>query len=88
MPNRHLTRRRPQQRGRYAWARIPHEHTGDSVVVYRLFRRDLRNTLHCEQRVFIDRCAREYIAAELRAARQRLRDRVDDIDLAILGVAA
>jgi hypothetical protein len=88
MPNRHLTRRRPQQRGRYAWARIPDEHAGDSVVVYRLFRRDLRNTLHCEQRVFTARYTRKHIAAELRAARRRLRDRVDDIDLAILGVAA
>ena len=55
-------------------------------VVYRLFRRDMRRALHAELCNFHSDCTRQLIAKTLRAARHRLRNTVDEIDLQIMGV--
>jgi len=56
------------------------------MVIWRLFRRDQSGRLHCSLHAYSDRDQREFIADELRHARHQLRNRVDDIDLEIMGV--
>lgn len=77
-----MTRRLPSRRDRFCWARIPQE---SGAVVYRLYRRDMRGAVHAVLRNFpaIDRRA---MAEELNIARHQLRNTVDDIDLAFMGV--
>lgn len=82
---RHFTRKLPAHRGVFSYARIPLDSGG---VAYRLFRRDLNNVLHADLRNFHPDCGRRLIARDLRAARNQLRDQVDEIDLSILGVTA
>jgi hypothetical protein len=89
MAGRHLTRRTPQQRGRYAWSRtLMVARDGGLAVRYRLFRRDLKGLVRMEARTFQLGELRSCIAQSLRQARRILRERVDDVDLAILGVTA
>lgn len=76
-------RKLPAHRDGFSYARIPHP---DGGVVYRLFRRDLRRVVHAETLPFHPDCTRQLIAKKLRAARHKLRDRVDDIDLHLMGV--
>lgn len=76
-------RKLPAHRGTFSYARIPQDGGG---VVYRLFRRDMRRALHAELCNFHSDCTRQLIAKTLRAARHRLRNTVDEIDLQIMGV--
>jgi hypothetical protein len=55
-------------------------------VIYRLFRKDQRCVLHVEMHTFGRDWHRRAIAARLRTMRHALRDRVDEIDLALMGV--
>ena len=56
------------------------------ATVYRLFRRDQSGRLHCEMRVFHPDYPRRLMAQKLNRARHQLRNQVDEIDLAIMGV--
>lgn len=81
-----MTRRPPQKSGGFSWGRFPMGDTG--VVSYRLFRRDHRGALHFFMVDFRGDETRYEMACRLRAAKRRLRDRVDEVDLAAMGVAA
>ena len=84
--SRAITRKTPAKSNGFSWGRFPMGDTG--VVAYRLFRRDHRGALHTrciDLKPGDDRCA---IAASLRRARRSLRDQVDEIDLAAMGVEA
>lgn len=81
-----MTRRAPTRNGGFSWGRFPMGDTG--LVAYRLFRRDHRGALHTSILHFYPRDQRREVALALRQACHRLRDRVDDIDLAAMGVAA
>lgn len=83
---RRVTRKDPKKNPGFSWGRFPMGDTG--VVAYRLFRRDCRGALHLRSidlRPGDSRCA---IASSLRRARRTLRDQVDEIDLAAMGVEA
>ncbi|KMM77046.1 hypothetical protein ACP93_02455 [Xanthomonas sp. NCPPB 1128] len=80
-----FTRRAPRRNGGFSWGRVlPSEQT----VTYRLFRRDLTGALHCSMHTFHAATPRRAIANDLRRARHKLRDRVDEIDLATMGITA
>lgn len=83
-----FTRKLPAHHGVFSYARIPgHETTGTPAgVTYRLFRRDQAGALHAETRDFHPDCTRRFIASELNIARHQLRNTVDEIDLALMGV--
>lgn len=82
-----FTRKRPTGNGSFSWSR---QAAPDGTVVWRLFRRDQRNALHCKTVSYPPREQCELvaplIAAQLRAARHQLRNTVDEIDLALMGV--
>ena len=83
---RSFRRKEPKKNPGFSRGRFPMGDTG--VVAYRLFRRDSRGALHLRSidlRPGDSRCA---IAASLRRARRTLRDQVDEIDLAAMGVEA
>lgn len=84
--SRRLTRRAPTRNGGFRWGRYPKGDTG--VVAYRLFRRDLAGGLRVEGLDFYPKVRRQEIALEVRAACHRLRDQVDEIDLAAMEVPA
>ena len=77
-----LTRRMPNNRNRFCWARIPQD---SGSVLYRLYRRDMRGAVHAVLRNFTA-LDRHVMAEELNIARHQLRNTVDDIDLALMGV--
>lgn len=79
-----VARRSPKKLNGFSWGRFPVGDTG--VVAYRLFRRDQRGALHTSILHFYPRERRE-VALAVRQACHRLRDRVDEIDLAAMGVA-
>lgn len=81
-----MTRRPPRSNTGFSWGRFPLGDTG--LVSYRLFRRDWRGSLHMQVLDFRPGMPRPSIAAALWHARRVLRDRVDEIDLAAMGVAA
>ncbi len=81
-----VTRRSPTKNTGFSWGRFPMGASG--IVVYRLFRRDHRGAVHFVGLNFYRHDQRSAIAMALRAACHRLRDRVDEIDLAAMGVAA
>lgn len=81
-----MTRRAPAKNGGFSWGRFPMGDTG--VVSYRLFRRDNRGALHWHILDFRGDETRFEMAQRLRAAKRRLRDRVDEIEPAAMGVAA
>lgn len=83
-----FTRKLPAHHGCFSYARFPHQDTTGSFsgVIYRLFRRDQRGALHAETRNFHPDCSRRFIAVELNVARHQLRNTVDEIDLALMGV--
>jgi len=86
MIRQHSTRA-PQRNGGFSWGRFPMSETG--TVTYRLFRRDHKGALHMANLTFyLARDSRADIALALRHACHQLRDRVDTIDLAAMGVAA
>ncbi len=78
------TRKLPARRGSFSWGRAPEPTRG--MVIWRLFRRDQSGRLHCSLHAYSDRDPRETIADELRHARHHLRNKVDEIDLEIMGV--
>jgi len=78
-----LARKLPAHRGVFSYSRIPMD---DGAVVYRLFRRDQRGVLHAVTRNFHPDCSRHVIAEDLNIARHQLRNTVDDVDLALMGV--
>ncbi|MGV6491337.1 hypothetical protein ACTUVK_000500 [Stenotrophomonas rhizophila] len=84
--SRPITRRAPTRNGGFSWGRFPMGDTG--IVAYRLFRRDQSGTVHFQGFTAQPYHTRAEIAVGLRAACHRLRDRVDEIDLVELGVAA
>lgn len=83
--SRPFTRKLPAHCGSFSYARIPQ---AGGVVVYRLFRRDMRRALHVEICKFTPNVWRPTMARVLRAARHRLRNTVDEIDLQIMGVTS
>lgn len=78
-----MTRRMPHNRNSFCWARIPQD---DGGVLYRLYRRDMRRAVHAALRNFPAGCDRHTIASEINVARHQLRNAVDDVDLALMGV--
>lgn len=72
-------RRSPTKNTDFSWGRFPMGPSG--IVVHRLFRRDHAGALHFIGLNFY----RRDIAIALRAACHRLRDQVDEIDMARLG---
>jgi len=84
--SRPVTRRAPKRNGGFSWGRYPMGDTG--ITAYRLFRRDHTGAIHIENLHFYPQDQRRDIALALRAACHRLRDRVDEIDLAAWGVTA
>ncbi|MFB8927087.1 hypothetical protein QSH46_013320 [Xanthomonas arboricola pv. juglandis] len=84
--SKHLTRRAPKRKRGLCWGRTPDDST--SVVTWQLFRRDHRGAIHMSTLQFTYAEPRAYIAQRLRNARRKLRDRVDEIDLAAMGVTA
>jgi hypothetical protein len=84
--SRPLTRKSPTKSEGFSWGRFPMGDTG--VVSYRLFRRDHRGSLHMRRLDFNRTHTRADIARALKRARKALRDKVDEIDLEAMGVAA
>lgn len=73
----------PKRTRGFSWGRaINHE----GIMVWRLFRWDIHGRLHYERLAVDRRSRRSWIAQQLREHRHRLRDKVDSIDLAALGV--
>ncbi|PSD25174.1 hypothetical protein C7E13_00920 [Stenotrophomonas maltophilia] len=82
----HITRLAPKETLGLAWDRFP---TLDgSAVTWRLYRCDHRRAMHMHAETFSAHEDRAMIAGRLRRARRYLRDKVDDIDLGAMGVAA
>lgn len=75
-------RRTPKANGGFSWGRFPAEET----IQYRLFRRDHTGALHLSVITFAKNIPTEQIAADVRRARHQLRNKVDEIDLAAMGV--
>jgi len=78
-----VTRRSPKKQGGFSWGRFPMGLSG--IVVYRLFLRDQTGVAHFLGLNFYRRDTRRDVAIALRGACHRLRDQVDEIDLATLG---
>ncbi|MGQ4661299.1 hypothetical protein [Lysobacter sp. F6437] len=71
----------------FAWGRKLEQN--GSVVCYALFRRDNAGRLHpLHLQYLVGVAQRSMIARDLMAARKRLRDRVDEIDLQAMEEAA
>lgn len=84
--NRHIARRAPKETLGFAWSRFP---TVDgSAITWRLYRRDHRRAVHMHALTFFAHDDRAVIAGHLRRARRSLGDKVDDIDLVTMGLAA
>jgi hypothetical protein len=76
----HLRHRLPAKAKRgLSWGRSPRD---DGSVLYRLFRRDASNRVHQFCVVISPGERIEFIRAQLRDACRRIRDQVDEIDLA------
>ena len=84
--SRAITRKAPSKSNGFSWGRFPMGDTG--IVSYRLFRRDHHGAVHWHILDFKGDETRYEMAQRLKAAKRRLRDRVDEIDLAAMGVAA
>ncbi len=84
MITRHISDRRPAGRNT-AWTRKV-EMDG-SLVTYRLFRRDMRGKLHQSMLQYLTKNAkRSMIASDLRRVKKLLRGKIDEIDIAVLGL--
>lgn len=82
-----MKHRQPKPARGFSWARLP-EYPTEGDVTWRLFRRDHRGKLHMSSLTFTAGTDRRAIASALRRARHQLRDRVDEVDLLAMGVAA
>lgn len=86
---RHAAPRQPKKCAGFSWGRVA---LPDGGVSYRLFRRDQRGALHYFMRNYSAaelECSfnmRLAIAGELKRARHALRNQVDEVDLALMGV--
>lgn len=86
---RHAAPRQPKKSGGFSWGRVV---TPDGGISYRLFRRDQRGALHYFIRTYTaaelarSLNMRLVIADEIKRARHALRDQVDSVDLALMGV--
>jgi len=80
-----MTTRHPAKIGTFSWGRIVHE---SGAVTYRLFRRDRRNRVHMAIVVFQPGDSCRWRAQLLRRKYRDLRDQVDEVDLALMGIAA
>lgn len=79
-----VRRKCPNPHTRFSWGRV----MGDSgSVTYRLFRRDHRRAMHVAMHRFAAGTDRYAIAVKLREMRRELLERVDKIELHLLGVA-
>lgn len=76
--------RAPRGHMGFSWGRFPLAH--DAGVEYRLFRRDLSGRLYIVKRQFQPEQPRIQMARHLWQARIALRERVDEIVLAQLGL--
>lgn len=83
-PARHLFDRKPRGRNRFSWGRVRHGE-GRSVT-YRLFRRAFNGKLYMEVHTFNREDPRAGIARTVWNMRIRVRDAVDAVDLAALGL--
>ena len=90
MKTTHLNRRPPTQNGGFSWGRFPMPNQAGTAprVIYRHFRRDHTGLLHMDELKFFEGESRSEIAKAARDQRHKLRDRVDEIDLAAMGIAA
>lgn len=81
-PFRHFAVRSPKKAGGFSWGRalVRDGH----AVSYRLFRRDSRGRVHALLFDYQAGAPRSGIARDLMRARRTLRDRVDEIDLALM----
>jgi len=84
--SRSMARRSPKKQGGFSWGRFPMGLSG--IVVYRIFLRDHTGAVHFVGLNFYRRDTRRDMAIALRAACHRLRDQVNEIDLAAMGGAA
>lgn len=73
--------KQPAKKRGFTWGRITHK---DGPVVYHLFRRDQRGAIHALRCEFDPREPRGYVIRELRRTYRDLRDKVDEIDLAMM----
>ena len=78
-----FTRKRPTGIGSFTYARVVDK---PGVVLYRMCRRDGHGAHHYVQCAFAVEAPRAHIATELNIARHQLRNSVDDVDLALMGV--
>ncbi|KWV17178.1 hypothetical protein [Xanthomonas translucens] len=81
---RYLSRRKPQRNVGFSWGRVPA--AGGAAITWRLFRRDYSGACHLISLTFKAETPRDEIAGRLLRARHKLRDKVDEIDLAAMGV--
>lgn len=90
MKTSHLTTRAPHQNGGFSWGRYVFDQGTEKppMVVYRLFRRDHRGKLHMAVLTFSKGESRAAMGAAAKKKRHTLRDQVDEIDLAAMGIAA
>lgn len=81
---RHLQTRRPRKDRAVTWSR----HFDDGCIEWVFWRRDRRNTLHYLSRRFtlaeIDHSGGAWVKDTLRFFKRKLRDLVDEIDLAAM----
>lgn len=80
---RHRQPRQPKKTGGFSWGRSV---SAAGLVTWRLFRRDQRGALHLKQISPNTEWSRDVIAGQINRARHALRDQVDVIDLALMGV--
>lgn len=80
---RHHTPRQPKKTHGFSWGRSI---SADGLVTWRLFRRDQRGAMHWIQLTPHASWPRHEIAENLQRARHALRDQVDVVDLALMGV--
>lgn len=75
-----MKHKRPNPNSRFAYARIP----GERGVLYRLSRRAFNGTLHFSQATMVG--SRHDFAKTLWAMRRELLERVDAIEMQLMGV--
>jgi len=78
------THRQPKRTKGFSWGRAPT--ACGQMVTYRLFRRDLAGALHMQTVLAYCSDPAATTARRLIRARHTLRDRVDTLDLAAMGV--
>ncbi|MDH7548231.1 MULTISPECIES: hypothetical protein [Stenotrophomonas] len=84
MTHHRYDRRTPKRTEGFAWGRAIDKVMGGHVLIYRLFRRDLKGALHIETRAFSLTDHRRHIALQLLIARRQLREKVDAIGYALI----